>query len=175
MKIDLRNLGDSPSTIQAKYCREDSLNSYEGVVLKSDLMGEFSICRSGADGYLINGTVSGVQEFECSRTLEKFEKSFSVSVKVMAKKNKEVDDTELDDENEEIYNISFNPLEEEVDISECIRQQIVLSQPINPVKNPDKDFSWAGDSEPKEEEKSGVDSRWSELEKLKEKFKKDNP
>jgi uncharacterized protein len=170
----LRNLGDTPSTITAKYCREDSLNDYEGVALKSDLAGDFTVGRSGVDEYLINGTVTGVQEFECSRTLEKFEESFSVQINVLVKKSQTAEDTEFDDEDDELFIVTINALDDEVDISECIRQQIVLHQPINPVKDPEKDFAWDGDAKEEESKEETVDSRWSELEKLKQKFKKDN-
>ncbi|MGL1904052.1 MAG: DUF177 domain-containing protein [Fibrobacterales bacterium] len=170
----MRNLGDTSSTITAKYCREDSLNEYEGVVLKSDLVGEFTVGRSGVDEYLINGTVSGVQEFECSRTLVKFEEKFAVQIKILVKKSQSAEETELDNEDEELFIVTINSFDDEVDISECIRQQIVLHQPINPVKDPDKDFKWEADVPQEKSNKDTVDSRWSELEKLKQKFKKDN-
>ncbi len=143
-------------------------------MLKSDLVGEFTVGRSGVDEYLISGTVAGIQEFECSRTLVKFEEDFSVQIKVLVKKSQSAEETELDNEDEELFIVTINSFDDEVDISECIRQQIVLHQPINPVKDPDKDFKWEAGVAQEKSNKDTVDSRWSELEKLKQKFKKDN-
>jgi hypothetical protein len=42
------------------------------------------------------------------------------------------------------------------------------------VKDPEKDFTWEGEVQEEKSTEDTVDSRWSELEKLKQKFKKDN-
>jgi uncharacterized protein len=63
--------------------------------------------------------------------------------------------------------LEVNPNARFLDLSECLRQLILLEQPINPIKEPDKEFQWVSPNSNEDE----VDPRWAKLEALKKSMK----
>lgn len=162
LKVDLRILSRAPLTLKAEELNGSGLEQVDELALKGPLKGELQILPSGTDKTLISGDLSGVQKLNCVRTLEDFETEVHISLSVMVHLDEGVSGQELDDNADDMFDLHVNPAEESLDLSECIRQLILLEVPINPVKNPDEDFQWQEDKE-----ESGTDPRWEKLRKWK--------
>lgn len=142
---------------------EGELTETEGVRLCGRLMAELQALRLPQE-IRIDGVVRGKQMLICSRTLEEFEHPFKVPLHVRIVLDSRANACELSDGDEEEYLLRANPTVSMVDLSECIRQQILLNEPFTPLKNPEEEFRWSSEEGAEEEEKS---SPWGELEKLK--------
>ena len=79
---------------------------------------------------------------------------------------------ELDDTDDETFGFRVPSVQDHVDVTECVRQLVILQEPLHPVKDdPDKDFVWeAGE---KSEVPDG-DPRWEKLKALKDRMKRPN-
>jgi len=114
-----------------------------------------------AEGVVLEGTIQGTRKLQCSRTLEEFTDPFELPLQVRVQWNSGVDQWELDENGEEEYLFKVNPQADKLSLAECIRQQILLHEPLNPVKDPTAEFRWEeGTAEAKAE---GIDPRWSKL------------
>ena len=79
---------------------------------------------------------------------------------------------ELDEDDVDVFAYQIPQGQSFVDVSECVRQLVILQEPVAPVKNPDEDFIFVtnnqadgGDSGDKP-----MDPRWEKLKALKSKM-----
>lgn len=143
-----------------------SLFELEELSLRGKLSGSIKFSPSGANEWYVSGQISGQQELTCVRTLEKFNKSFIVDLNVLLEIVSSQAKQGFDDNDEQIFIVKICPdSDATVDFTECLRQLILLEQPLNPVKNPEKEFKW---KRPKEaiNEKDTIDPRWAKLKEI---------
>ena len=79
---------------------------------------------------------------------------------------------ELDEDDADVFAYKIPQGQDFVDVSECIRQLVILQEPVAPVKNPDEDFIFVSNNQPDEgsEEAKPLDPRWEKLKALKSKM-----
>ena len=77
-------------------------------------------------------------------------------------------DQEFDDSDEQIFRMKICPdANQSIDFTECLRQLILLEQPMYPVKNPDAEFKWEENSDDVVDEEIVIDPRWAKLKEFK--------
>jgi len=86
------------------------------------------------DGFAVKGIASGSQEFACSRTLEPFERSFEVKIDVLVLQEQGLSRQEEDDGDDDFFKIKIPVGQNEVDLTETVRQLVILQEPMIPVK-----------------------------------------
>ena len=101
--------------------------------LKGQLNCDFAVNREKG-GFTIKGIASGSQEFECSRTLELFERPFEVEIDVLVLQEQGITEQKEDDGSEDFFTIKVPASQNEVDLTETVRQLIILQEPMIPVK-----------------------------------------
>ena len=101
--------------------------------LKGQLTCDFAVDREKG-GFTIKGIASGSQEFECSRTLELFERPFEVEIDVLVLQEQGITEQKEDDGSEDFFTIKVPASQNEVDLTETVRQLIILQEPMIPVK-----------------------------------------
>jgi len=101
--------------------------------LKGQLNCDFAVNREKG-GFTIKGIASGSQEFECSRTLEPFERSFEIEIDVLVLQEQGITEQKEDDGSEDFFTIKVPASQNEVDLTETVRQLIILQEPMIPVK-----------------------------------------
>ena len=101
--------------------------------LKGQLNCDFAVNREKG-GFTVKGIVSGSQEFECSRTLEPFERSFEIEIDVLVLQEQGITEQKEDDGSEDFFTIKVPAGQNEVDLTETVRQLIILQEPMIPVK-----------------------------------------
>jgi uncharacterized metal-binding protein YceD (DUF177 family) len=116
------------------------------------------------DGWMLDCKASGSQILECSRSTKDFEHHYSVGFQVLVEIETKVANWELlEEEDDDIFRIRLNPQSDGFSIEECLRQSILLEQPISPISNPGDDFTW----DDPENQGTEIDPRWNALLKLK--------
>ena len=167
MKFDIRILQESPTSLAVEEQNCSSLFELEELSLIGKLSGSINFSPSRVNEWYVSGQISGQQELTCVRTLEKFNKSFVVDLNVLLEIVNSQAEQGFDDTDEQIFVLKICPSSDStVDFTECLRQLILLEQPLNPVKNPEKEFKW---EEPKKatNEKHKIDPRWAKLKEVK--------
>jgi uncharacterized protein len=167
LRVDLQNFGSGPKEFSAEQCDCSGLYSLEEPVIEEPVSGAFFVQPNGGNEFILEGTLAGRQKLTCVRSLEEFFEPFEVKFRILIRKLAGVKKQVMDDGDEDLFRIDVNPSQKTLDLSECLRQLILLEQPINPVKEPEKDFQW-------EEQRPGkheVDPRWAKLEALKKSMK----
>jgi uncharacterized protein len=101
--------------------------------LKGCLTCDFAVNREKG-GFIVKGIANGSQEFECSRTLELFERPFEVEVEALVLREQGITEQKEDDGSEEFFTIKIPASQNEVDLTETVRQLIILQEPMIPVK-----------------------------------------
>jgi uncharacterized protein len=86
-------------------------------------------------GYTVKGTVKGTQEFMCSKTLEPFERPFEVKIDVLVFQEQGLTQQQEDDGSEDFFKIKIPANQNEVDLTETVRQLVILQEPMIPVKD----------------------------------------
>ena len=170
MRIDLSNKSLGPCDQTVVLSRNDAVSLFEELNLEGTLRGEFQVYPQGDDSFLVRGSVSGSQLLTCVRSLESFSCPFSVEVVMDVKKVSGLSAQEVEDEDGDTYVVRIPAFQEEVDVSECVRELVLLQEPMRPVKDPAKDFVWKDSAEA---EVPASDPRWDKLKALKAKL--DNP
>ncbi|MEE1275454.1 MAG: DUF177 domain-containing protein [Fibrobacteraceae bacterium] len=166
LRIDLaKNLADS-AEIAVKWPSSEAPELFEELRLVGDLTAKVLVSPEEQGKFLLTGSLSGTQNLVCARTLETFERPFSTEM-VLEVVREQVASQELDDEDADVFVVRIPVNQEYVDVSECIRQLVILQEPMYPVKNPDENFSFV-DSSPESLE----DPRWEKLKALKCKMEK---
>ena len=101
--------------------------------LKGPLNCDFTV-KKEKGGFTIKGIASGSQEFACSRTLEPFERPFEIEVDVLVLWEQGLTQQEEDDGGEDFFKIKVPANQNEVDLTETVRQLVILQEPMIPVK-----------------------------------------
>jgi uncharacterized metal-binding protein YceD (DUF177 family) len=170
LKIDYRNLTAGARAISVT---EDpsspEFKTWEAVALSEILVCDFAVTPFENNGYMLKGTVKGTQLLECSRTLEMFPHPFCIPMQLVVQRNHSGEGWVLDENDGEIPIIRLSTQTNEFDISECVRQEILLNEPMSPVKDAESDFSWNDPllQNPKEDSTAQIDPRWQKLMELK--------
>lgn len=147
-------------------------NVFDELRVKEPLVVELSVVPDGSNRWLLTGTLSGVQVLECSRSLELFDSPFETPISFWVELVPGIAEEELDDTDDETFGFRVPSVQDYVDVTECVRQLVILQEPLHPVKDdPDKDFVWeAGEKS----ETPGEDPRWEKLKALKDRMKRPN-
>ena len=80
---------------------------------------------------------------------------------------------ELDEEDADVYAYRIPQNQEFVEVSECVRELVILQEPQAPVKNPEEDFIFVSNNQADEGDpgaESPMDPRWEKLKALKSKM-----
>lgn len=170
MRIDLSNKSLGPCDQNIVLSRNDAASLFEELHLEGTLQGVFQVYLQGDDSFLVRGSVSGSQLLTCVRSLESFSRPFSVEVVMDVKKVSGLSAQEVEDEDGDTYVVRIPAFQDEVDVSECVRELVLLQEPMRPVKDPAKDFVWKDSAEA---QSPASDPRWDKLKALKAKL--DNP
>lgn len=172
MRIDLSNKNPD-SWDQVIVLESNNASSlFEELRLEGSLRGEFQVFPQGSESYLVHGSVQGTQILTCVRTLETFSHPFDLELSIDVKRSSQVATQEMEDDDGDTYLVRIPALQESVDITECVRQLVILQEPMNPVKDPSGDFVWKDPGA--EPEESVSDPRWEKLKALKAKFENPN-
>jgi uncharacterized protein len=86
------------------------------------------------NGFTVKGTASGSQGFACARTLEPFSRPFEVQVEALVLAEAGLTQQKEDDGSEDFFTIKLPALQNEVDLTETIRQLVILQEPMIPVR-----------------------------------------
>jgi uncharacterized protein len=159
--------------LQASFAKDESdANVFEELRLQDPLQVELTVVPEDSNKWVLTGTLSGVQVLECSRTLELFDHPFETPISFWVELIPGLAEQELDDSDDETFGFRVPQVQDHVDVTECVRQLVILQEPLHPVKDdPDKAFVWeVGEKseEPKE------DPRWEKLKALKAKMEHPN-
>lgn len=144
---------------------------FDELHLVDELSANVLISPGGKDKWLVTGSLSGVQLLTCARSLELFKRPFETDLAIEVKRTQRVAQQELNDDDDEVFTIQMSVVECEIDISECVRQLVMLQEPLNPMKNPDEDFICPGE---KPSDEPTEDLRWEKLKALKRKMDNSN-
>jgi len=106
---------------------------FEDLRLKGLLRCSFAVTK-GKGGFSVKGTVSGSQEFACARTLEPFERPFEVEVEALVLAEAGLAQQAEDDGDSDFFTIKIPASQNEVDLTETVRQLVILQEPMIPVK-----------------------------------------
>ena len=101
--------------------------------MKGPLNCSFVVSREKG-GFAVKGTVKGSQEFACARTLELFERPFEIEVDALVLQEQGLTQQEEDDGNDDFFKIKVPANQNEVDLTETVRQLVILQEPIAPAK-----------------------------------------
>lgn len=101
--------------------------------LKGALNCNFAVQRDKG-GFVVKGSVCGSQEFVCSRTLEAFERPFEVEIDALVLQEQGLGRQEEDDGSDDFFKIKVPASQNEVDLTETVRQLVILQEPMIPVK-----------------------------------------
>lgn len=173
MRIKISKIASCDGQLQASFAKDSSDASvFEELHIKDSLAVELSVVPENPSKWILVGTLSGVQVLECSRTLELFDHPFETPISFWVELIPGLAKQELDDTDDETFGFRVPQNQDQVDVTECVRQLVILQEPLHPVKDdPDKDFVW--ESGEKSEARQG-DPRWEKLKALKSKMEHPN-
>jgi uncharacterized protein len=101
--------------------------------LKGCLACSFAVNKENS-GFTVKGTVSGSQEFACARTLELFERPFEMEVEAVVLAEAGLTQQKEDDGDDDFFTIKVPVGQNEVDLTETVRQLVILQEPMVAVK-----------------------------------------
>ena len=166
MRIELAKNVTEPTEILAVWSSSEAPELFEELRLVGELKAEILASPAEQGNMLLTGSLSGTQRLTCARTLEPFERPFPTELALEVSREL-VASQDLDDEEAETSVIRIPLHQDYVDVSECVRQLVILQEPMYPVKNPDEAFSFVTTEEVETE-----DPRWEKLKALKRKMEK---
>ncbi|MBQ3720369.1 MAG: DUF177 domain-containing protein [Fibrobacter sp.] len=172
MRIDIAQKLTEPEDRRAVWSHADAPEIFDELHLKGDLVAEVLVSPEGPGKCLVTGTLSGVQTLTCSRTLDLFDRPFTTEI-VAEVERLPIAKQELDEDDADVFAYKIPQGQDFVDVSECIRQLVLLQEPVAPVKNPDEDFIFVSNNPPDEgsdEAAKPMDPRWEKLKALKSKM-----
>lgn len=168
MRIEIAQKLTESEDLRVVWSHADAPEIFDELHLKGDLVAQVLVSPEGNGKYLVTGSISGVQTLTCVRSLEPFDRPFETDM-VIEVERIQVAVQELDDESDdETFIYKIPQTQDFVDVSECIRQLVILQEPQAPVKNPDEDFIFVTNKQSNEE--SVTDPRWDKLKALKSKM-----
>ncbi len=171
MRIDLSNKSPDSWDQSIAFTRSDAPELFGELHLEGTLTGDFQIFPQDGDSFLVTGSIQGAQLLTCVRTLELFSRPFQLSLVMDVKKTSGIAEQEVEDEEDDTYMVRIPVSHEDVDITECVRQLVILQEPMNPVKDPTGTFIWKDSADAEETES---DPRWDKLKALKAKLENPN-
>jgi uncharacterized protein len=172
LKIELVKTLAEPEDRSTVWSRDDAPELFDELHLVGKLEAKLLISPESGDRFLLTGKLSGVQNLVCSRTLEPFDRPFSTEMVVEVTRC-QVAKQELDDEDADVYAYRIPQNQEFVEVSECVRELVILQEPQAPVKNPEENFIFVSNETSDEGAGGGekpMDPRWEKLKALKSKM-----
>jgi uncharacterized protein len=106
---------------------------FKELKLRGLLFCDFAVNKEKG-GFTIKGIASGSQEFECSRSLELFERPFEIEVLALVLKETGLTQQIEDSGDDDLFTIKIPANQSEVDLTETMRQLVILQEPMIPVK-----------------------------------------
>lgn len=173
MRIEISKIASCDGTLQLRFAKESAdAGVFDELRVKEPLSVELSVVPEGSNKWFLTGTLFGVQILECSRSLELFDSPFETPIGFWVELIPGLAEQELDDSDDETFGFRVPATQDYVDVTECVRQLVILQEPLHPVKDdPDKDFVWeAGEKS----EVPGGDPRWEKLKALKDRMNRPN-
>ncbi len=167
LHFDPRTLQEGQSRILLVLPPELFETENSGVKLKGDLNVSVGVVSVEYQGVWLDVTYQGIQWLECSRDLEPFENPMEHQFKVFLRWNDHLKGGNLCETEEDYWLYEVNPHADRLSILEVLRQEILLDQPLNPVRNPEDEFGWTDKNLVVETE--NVDPRWAKLKELRDK------
>jgi len=171
LKIEILQTMVEPVTKEYLWNRSACPALFDELHLVDNLSAQVLISPQSKDKWLVTGSLSGVQLLTCVSSLDLFNRPFETDLAIEVERTQRVAKQEMSDEDEEVFRFLIPIVQSEVDISECVRQLVLLQEPLNPMKNPDEEFicpSTESSDEPTE------DLRWEKLKALKRKMENSN-
>jgi uncharacterized protein len=172
LRIDIAQELTESEDRRVVWSHADAPEIFDELHLKGDLVAEVLVSPEGPSKWLVSGTLSGVQTLTCSRTLDLFDRPFTTEI-VVEVERLAVAKQELDEDDADVFAYKIPQGQLFVDVSECIRQLVILQEPVAPVKNPDEDFIFVTNNQPDEgsgDSQKPLDPRWEKLMALKSKM-----
>jgi len=170
LKLDIAQKLTESEDLRVVWSHADAPEIFDELHLKGDLVAQVLVSPEGPSKCLVTGSISGVQTLTCVRSLEPFDRPFETELVIEVERT-QVAKQELNDEDDEVYAYSIPQSQDFVDVSECVRELIILQEPLAPVKNPDEDFIFVTNNKPEEEDGGKpTDPRWEKLKALKSKM-----
>ena len=111
----------------------DEPNLFKELRLKGPLNCKVTVSKEKG-GFAVKGVASGSQEFACAKTLELFEQPFEVELDALVLQEQGLAQQEEDDGSEDFFKIRVPVNQNEVDLTETVRQLVILQEPMIPVK-----------------------------------------
>lgn len=168
MRIEIAQKLTEPEDLKVVWSHADAPEIFDELHLKGDLVAVVLVSPEGDGRYLVTGSISGVQTLTCVRSLDPFDCPFKTEL-VAEVVRAQVAMQEFDDESDdETFLYKIPQAQDFVDVSECVRQLVILQEPQAPVKNPDEDFIFTTNKQSDEEPE--LDPRWEKLKALKSKM-----
>ena len=172
LRIDIAQKLTESEDRRVVWSHADAPEIFDELHLKGDLVAEVLVSPEGPGKCLVTGTLSGVQTLTCSRTLDLFDRPFTTEI-VAEVERLPIAKQELDEDDADVFAYKIPQGQDFVDVSECIRQLVLLQEPVAPVKNPDEDFIFVSNNPPDEGSDGAtkpMDPRWEKLKALKSKM-----
>ncbi|HSQ42637.1 MAG TPA: DUF177 domain-containing protein, partial [Fibrobacteraceae bacterium] len=144
--MDLEQLGSCLNEFDLVLDRSQNPNLFDELRLGKPLQAHFSVFEISDGTFRFEGSLQGTQLLTCVRTLESFERPFKTEALFEVIRENSLREQKLDDEDDELFRFHIPFRQNTVDITECVRQLVLLQEPMNPVKEPSLDFSWKDDS-----------------------------
>ena len=171
--MEISKIASCNGKLQASFAKDESdAGVFEELRIKGELHADLSVFPEDSNKWILSGTLFGVQVLECSRSLELFDHPFETPISFWVELVPGLAKQELDDSDDGTFGIRIPAVQDHVDVTECIRQLVILQEPLHPVKDdPDKAFVWEiGEKSSKTKE----DPRWEKLKALKDKMSHPN-
>lgn len=163
LKIDIRNITQRKKGFALTY-KPEELKHMENVRFASDVTLSIDVHQTGVNSFVLKCQLEGKQILECSRTLKDFESPLNLDFEILAELNSKSEKTiDVDNMDEEAYEIQIQSHQTEFDISEIVRQEVLLQEPMVPIDPQADTQEWIE----AEEEEEKTDPRWDALKKLK--------
>ena len=172
MKIELVKTLAEPEDRRTVWSRDVAPELFDELHLVGDLVAELLVSPEAGDRFLLTGKLSGTQNLICSRTLEPFDRPFSTEMVVEVTRT-QVAKQELDEDDADVYAYRIPQNQEFVEVSECVRELVILQEPQAPVKNPEENFIFVSNNQADDGSTDGespMDPRWEKLKALKSKM-----
>lgn len=131
----------------------------QDIRLNSNLTVQIEVKTVGSAAHLLQSQYQFERILTCSRTLKEFSYQQTGTVQIMVEPTANPTACELDDSEEDYFGIKYGIGLDSFSIAECIRQDIVLNEPLNPIANPEDEFNWRST----DDDSSDIDPRWAKL------------
>lgn len=173
MRIEISKIASCGGSLRESFAKDKTdADVFDELHVKEPLVAELSVVTENPNRWLLVGTLSGVQVLECSRSLERFDNAFETPIRFWVEVVHGLAGQELDDSDDEVFGFRVSQAQKYVDVTECVRQLVILQEPLHPVKDdPDGDFVWEAGEKPQVSEE---DPRWEKLKTLKDKLERPN-